>query len=270
MFGFFRSAAKPAPVVVRRIGVDWGTETAVAVMLDAQGHPLDSRRLDLPREESEEYFLGLKDLLDGWPLADCHMVVSLTRDYHLATLDLNKPSAQSIGEKVTTHLSYDCDEASFAWWKIDARRVVAVAYPSALLQELAATFGALAAKSVHFEAVELAQARLLQTLQLPAGIVTVQHDLAQVTMVSLSDFETLVQSTAVLGVEQMLGIGMDQWKRRGGETPLKLLTNLSPDYLERISGLPCERLEEEALAFHLALSPEGPHRLALPAGWWQG
>ena len=260
MFGFLRSASKPVVPKVRRIGVDWGMEAVIAVLLDEQGHPLDLRQIEAPPEDPEEHFRGLDDLLKDWPLSESQMVVSLTRDYHLATLELAEVSAQTIGEKVSGQLHYDSDQASFAWWKLDSGRVVSVTYPSQLLQELSRQCAHFSARSVHFEATELAQARLLQTMDLPVGLLTVHQDLLQLTLYSAKDFDTLIQSTAVLGIEQMLTIGLERWKQRGQEAPHKLVTNLSPDYLERISQFPCERLEEEAVAFHLALSPQGPHR----------
>ena len=262
MFGFLRSASKPV-VKLRRIGVDWGLETVIAVLLDDQGHPLDLRQIETPPDDPDEHFLGLDGLLREWPVADSHVVVSLTRDYHLATLELDEINAHSIGEKVASHLHYECDEARFAWWKLESGRVVTITYPAQLLESLTAVFAPYEAKSVHVEAVELAQARLLQTMELPLGLLTVHQDLLQFTLCSVSDFETLTQSTAVLGIEQMLTIGLERWEQRGQAPPGKIVTNLDPNYLERMSSLTCERLEEEAVAFHLALSPEGPHRFEL-------
>jgi hypothetical protein len=262
MFGFLKSASKPSPKV-RRIGVDWGVETVIAVLLDEQGHPLDLRQMPTPSEDSGEHFEGLQDFLREWPLPESDMVISLTRDYHMATLDLSEVSAEAIAEKVAGQLDYDCDEARFAWWNLDSQRTVTVTYPQPLLLELAPVFATLATRSVHFEAVELAQARLLQTMGLPLGLLTVHRDLLQLSLISSSDFDTMTQSTAVLGIEQMLSLGLDRWRQRGQVPPVKLVTNLSPDYLERLSSLPCERLEEEAVAFHLALSPAGPHRFKL-------
>lgn len=260
MFSFLRSASKPVAVTARQIGVDWGIETVVAVLLDADGNPLDLRQMDAPPEEPGEYFRGLDGLLADWPVGESHMVVSLTRDYHIATLELTDPSPETIVEKVANQLHYESDEAAVAWWKLDSNRVVTITYPAPLLHELTELFGPLGARSVHFEAIELAQARMLQKMSLPLGIVTVHHDLIQFSLFSMADFESLTQSTAVLGIEQMVTIGLDRWKQRGQEAPKKLLTNLSPDYLERLTNFTCERLEEEAVAFHLALSPAGPHR----------
>lgn len=262
MFGFLRAATKPAAkpaVKPRKIGVDWGLESVVAVLLDEQGHPLDLRQAEAPPEGAESQFQGLESLLADWPLKDSQVVVSLTRDYHLATLELSDVNSHSIAQQ----LPYDSSDSRFAWWKLNDRKAVAIAYPLDLLHELSRIFRPYGARSVHFEAVELAQARLMQTLTLPAGMLTVYQDLVQLTLVADSDFESLTQSSAVLSVEAMIGLGLDMWTQRGHAKPCKLLTNLSPDYLERLSGLPCERLEEEAVAFHLALSPEGPHRFEL-------
>jgi len=262
MFGFLRAAVRPtakAEVKPRKIGIDWGLESVVAVLLDDMGHPLDLRQAEAPSEGAESQYQGLESLLADWPVRDSQIVVSLTRDYHLVTVELTDVSPEALAR----HLPYESFDSSFAWWKLSEHKAVAIAYPSELLHELSRIFRPYGARSVHFEAVELAHARLVQTLTLPAGILTVYQDLVQFTLVAASDFESLTQSSAVLSVEGMLGLGLDIWTQRGHARPGKLLTNLSPDYLERISGLPCERLEEEAVAFHLALSPEGPHRFQL-------
>jgi hypothetical protein len=271
MFGFLRSskkAAAPAPPAqavpaprskqVRQIGIDWGVETVFAVLLDEEGSPLDARTIPAPAEENA--FEGLDGLLADWPLAESRLVVSLTRDYHITSLELENPSAATVAEKIAAQLPYGSDEAVFAWQPLQGNRVIAIAYPSILLDELSTRFAELKAHSVCFEAIELAQLRLLETFGLPAGLITVYADLLQLTFASPTDFETLTQSTALLGIEQMLGVGLDRWKSRGQQPPLKLFTNLSPDHLTRLSGLDSQRFEEEAVAFHLASSPEGPHR----------
>lgn len=260
MFSFLRSSHTKPAAAVRNIGVDWGLEKVVAVLLDAEGNPLDLRQMDAPPEEPGEYFRGLEEFLKDWPLPDSHMVVSLTRDYHIATLDLDEVSPEAIGERVASQLHHEADEAAFAWWKLDSNRVVTITYPGPLLQELAELFAPLGARSVHFEAIELAQARMLKTMELPLGVVTVHHDVIQFSLFSPCEFESLSQSTALLGIEQMVSLGLERWRQRSQEKPKKLLTNLSPDYLERLTGFACDRLEEEAVAFHLASSPAGPHR----------
>lgn len=267
MFGFLRSSKKAAPPqrTVRRIGVDWGVDTVFAVLLDEHGHPLDLRNIAAPPEDPEKHFEGLEGLLADWPLADSTVVVSLTRDYQIAAVELPEPNRAAVADKLASQLEYAVDEASFAWRKLDGNRVIAVAYPTSLLHELGSLFSSIGAQSVSFEPVELAQMRLLETFGLPAGSLTVHADLMQMTMASASDFETITQSTALIGVEQMVSLGLERWKGRGQPTPARLLTNLSPDHLARLSGLDCDRLEEEAVAFHLALSPEGTHRFSAPA-----
>lgn len=276
MFGFLRSSKKavaptpspkaqaPArPKQLRQIGIDWGVETVFAVLLDEEGSPLDSRTIPAPAEENQ--FEGLDGLLADWPVSDSRLVVSLTRDYFITSVDLENPSAATVAEKIGGQLPYGSDEAVFAWHPLQGNRVIAIAYPSVLLDELSTRFAALKAQSVCFEAIELAQLRLLETFALPAGLITVYADLLQLTFASTTDFETLTQSTALLGIEQMLGVGLERWKSRGQQSPSKLFTNLSPDHLTRLSGLDSERFEEEAVAFHLAASPEGPHRFAATA-----
>ena len=265
MFGFLRGSKKQVPTS-RRIGVDWGVEEVIAVLLDHEGNALDLRKIDAPAEDAERHLQGLEQLVQDWPLSDSHLVISLTRDYLITRLEVEEPNAGNLSEKFSVQLEYSPDEASFAWKKLQGGRSVGVAYPTSLLRELTDLVEPLQARSVHFEAVELAQARLLETFGLPTGLFTVHGDLCQITFLSQDDFDTLTQSTALLGMEQLVNLGLSRWKQRGQEPPLKLLTNLNPDYLARLALLPCEKLEEEAVAYHLALSPEGPQRFAALVG----
>jgi len=261
MFGFLRSARKPDAPSLRQIGIDWGVESITAVLLDVEGHPLDLRNTQVIPEDPDE-FQTLPALLADWPIPDSRIVMSLTRDYLIRTLDLPEVSRETIVAEVRQGLPYPSREAEFAWHSLSTQRTVAVAYPRSLLLTLSEILLPLGARSVQFEAIEFAQARLLESRQLPSALFTVYQDEVQFTLVSSTDFESLTQSTAFVGLEAMVQLGLARWKERGQEPPVKLVTNLSPDYLERLSDLPCERLEDEALAFHLALSPEGPHCFA--------
>lgn len=263
MFGFLRGSKKQIPTV-RRIGIDWGVENVIAVLLNEEGHPLDLRKMDAPPEDPDRHLEGLSELVADWPLAESDVTISLTRDYLITRLELAEPDHAALSEKFSMQLEYSPEEASFAWRQLEPGRCIGVAYPTALLQQLGSLVEPLNARSVHFEPAEVAQVRLLETFGLPAGLFTVHGDLCQLTFLSANDFDTLTQSTAVLGLEQLVNLGLARWKKRGQEPPIKLVTNLNPDYLARLSLLPCEALEEEAVAYHLALSPDGPQRFAAP------
>lgn len=268
VFSFLRPS-KPAETVPQErpaalcLGIDLGLELTRAVLVDDDGELLEGR--DAASFQSPEDLKSSLDvLLRGWPLRDCATTVSLTRDYRLSTMDLAEADQAAIVARADEmKLPFGVDEARFAWQSVGAQRTVVVAYPEELLQLLGEVFLERNFHSLNFEAIEFAQARMLQKRGANVGLLSIEPEIMQFTVATSEDFFSLSQNTALTGLEHFLDFSLGLWKQRGHKSPEVLLTNGSIDFVTRASRIDAESFSEESLAVHLAMSKKGTQRFSL-------
>lgn len=255
MFGFLRSKKTTPP----HLGVELGLEKFVAVMLDSEHHILSRQEQD-PPEQDHQLEECIRSLLANISVKDCHLVVSLTQDYHISAVDLPDLTPEAIRTKASSYLPYDAEDATFSWQPLGEKRALVVAYPRELLELLSRIFISLNPLSLYFEAPEVAQVRLLEDAGLPGGLISASGDTLMGTMASETDVLIIRQNRSLLGLEHFCTIVLDTWKARGQKEPRHLLTDARQDYMERITGLECLELPKDCVPIYLAQSTPGPHR----------
>lgn len=257
MFGFLRKKKVDPP----RIGVELGLEKLVAVVLDSEQN-IVARQEQLAPHEDEAWATTLQALFDGLPVRESHLVVSLTHDYHLKTLELPRVDLDTIRQFTASYLPYGVEEASFSWLPLGPNRATVVAYPTEVLSHLVGLTRGLGSATLHFEAPEIAQHRLLEDAGLPGGLVEVLDDTLVATLASDSDFFTLRQDRALTNLEAFVMLALEVWKQRGQESPRHLLTNASPNYLANLARLEALELPADSIPIYLAQSVDGPQRFS--------
>lgn len=268
MFSFLRPTKTEQTVVqvppaALCLGIDLGLEMTRAVLVDDDGQLLEGRD-GASFQSPDDLRTTLDELLRGWPLRDCATTVSLTRDYRLSTIDLAEASQEAILVRAEElMLPFAVAEARFAWTSVGGRRTVVVAYPEELLQILGEVFLERNFHSLYFEAIEFAQARMLQARGSNIGLLNIEPEVMQLTVSAPDDFFSISQNTALTGLEHFLGLSLDLWKNRGHKEPELLLTNGSIDFVTRASRIDAENFSEEDLAVFLAMGKSGPQRFSL-------
>ncbi len=257
MFGFLRRKKVEPP----RIGVELGLERLVAVVLDSEQNIVGRQEQPAPGED-EDWSPTLEALFEGLPVRDSHLVVSLTHDYHLKTLELPQVDLDTIRREASCYLPYSVEEASFAWLPLNARRATVVAYPTELLEQLTGLTRGLGSSTLHFEAPEIAQHRLLEDAGLPGGLIEVLDDTLVATLASEEDFLTLRQDRSLTNLEAFVMLALDVWNKRGQPEPRHLLTNASPNYLANLARLEALELPADSIPIYLAQSVDGPQRFS--------
>lgn len=259
MFAFLKSGQE------FRLGLEIESDRWVAVMLDGQGEVQERREVPASQEVTAS---ALKELLSGFPLKQCQLVMSLPYGaYNCKTVDSVLNDQKSVGFEAERWLPYQISEACFAWHPLPQGATFVTAYPDESLVKLSQLLKPLGLRSVAWEAREMVYWRTLEQAGLPGLLLDlVPNHWFRIASAAQEHFYFVglaLTGTEKITFQEQLQRVLDYLTSRRRMIPEYLWVHAPSERLADFSDWDCRQLPPDFMAIGLAQSPPGRHQLRL-------